>query len=122
MLRLSRQRSYTVPVLMRALDILEFLQRNGSSFLANQISAETKVPLSSTYRIVRTLVQRGYLEQSISGRYSFKTSTTSPDKSLITRGVLNERTIEEDAVAIVFALLQRSLSNPPPPSLMQKQG
>jgi hypothetical protein len=122
MLRLSRQRSYTVPVLMRALDILEFLQRNGSSFLANQISAETKVPLSSTYRIVRTLVQRGYLEQSISGRYSFKTSTTSPDKSLITKGVLNERTIEEDAVAIVFALLQRSLSNPPPSSFMQKQG
>jgi len=74
MLKVSRNRFYSVPVVMRALDVLEYLYRCESPVKTNEISDNLRVPLTTTYRILRTLVHRGYVVQDLDGRYSFNDS------------------------------------------------
>jgi hypothetical protein len=57
MLKLTRNRFYVVPVLMRTLDILEFLRASNAPLKTNEISHAT-------------LVHRGYLVQDLEGRFS----------------------------------------------------
>ena len=70
MLKVTRNRLYVVPVLMSSLDILEFLSRTEVPLKMNEISDATGVPLTTTYRILQTLVHRGYLAHDAEGRYS----------------------------------------------------
>jgi hypothetical protein len=71
MLKLSRNRFYSVPVVMRTLDILEYLYKCESPLKTNEISDSLRVPRTTTYRILRTLVHRGYVFQDLDGRFSF---------------------------------------------------
>lgn len=77
MLRLSKSRFYSVPVVMRTFDILEFLYASDIPLKTNEISKLAGVPQSTTYRILRTLVQRGYVLQDIEGRFIFERSEKS---------------------------------------------
>jgi hypothetical protein len=70
MLRITKNRFYVVPVLMRTLDILEFIRRSKTPLKMHDISTGTGVASTTTYRILRTLVHRGYLVQDIEGRFS----------------------------------------------------
>lgn len=70
MLRLSTTRFYAVPVLMRALDILELLSRVETPLKTNEVASATKIPMTTTYRILRTLAHRGYIVQDLEGRFS----------------------------------------------------
>ena len=70
MLKVTKKHLYVVPVLLSTLDILEFLSRIEAPLKMNEISSATGVSLTTTYRILQTLVHRGYLEQNIGGRYS----------------------------------------------------
>src|SRR5580700_6372372 len=70
MLKLSRNRFYSVPVVMRTLDILEYLYKCESPLKTNEISDSLRVPRTTTYRILRTLVHRGYVFQDLDGRFS----------------------------------------------------
>lgn len=70
MLRVTKNHFYVVPVLMRALDILEFLCERDSPIRMNEIATVTGVSQTTTYRILRTLVHRGYLAQDLEGRFS----------------------------------------------------
>ena len=70
MLRVTKSRFYLVPVLMRTLDILELLVRSNAPLKTNEISRVTGVSPTTTYRILRTLVYRGYLAQDLEGRFS----------------------------------------------------
>ena len=72
MLRLSKSRSYSVPVVLRTLDILELLSESDSPLKTNEISDRARVPRSTTYRILRTLAQRGYVSQDFDGRFRFR--------------------------------------------------
>jgi hypothetical protein len=72
MLRLTKSRSYSVPVVERTLDILEVLYGSDRPLKTNQISSIAKVSRSTTYRILRTLVQRGYVFQNLDGEFSVK--------------------------------------------------
>jgi Mn-dependent DtxR family transcriptional regulator len=65
-----RHRLYVVPVLMSSLDILECLSRTEVPLKMNEISEATGVPLTTTYRILQTLVHRGYLAHNPEGKYS----------------------------------------------------
>jgi hypothetical protein len=56
---------------MRTLDVLEYLYRCESPVKTNEISDSLQVPRSTTYRILRTLVHRGYVLQDLDGRFSF---------------------------------------------------
>jgi hypothetical protein len=74
MLRVSKSRSYSVPVVVRTLDILEVLHGSDCPLKTNEISSLARVSRSTTYRILRTLVQRGYVFQSLDGEFSVKHS------------------------------------------------
>jgi len=77
MFRLSKTRSYCVPVVRRTLDILELLYRHNSPLKTNEISDLTRIPQSTTYRILRTLMERGYVLQNVDGQFSVRSSTAA---------------------------------------------
>ena len=70
MLKAAKSRFYLVPVLMNTLDILELLSTPDARFKLNEISDLTGVPLTTTYRILQTLVHRVYLAHDLEGKYS----------------------------------------------------
>jgi len=70
MLKITKSRFYLVPVLMRTLDILEVLLRSDAPLKMNEISQRTGISKTTTYRILRTLVYRGYVGQDLEGRFS----------------------------------------------------
>jgi len=74
MLRLSKTGSYAVPVVLHTLDILELLYRSESPLRMSEIKTMTRTAHSTTYRILRTLVDRGYVSQDIDGRFGVKDS------------------------------------------------
>jgi hypothetical protein len=70
MLKITKSRFYLVPVLMRTLDVLETLANSDVPLKMNEISHKTRISKTTTYRILRTLVYRGYVGQDIEGRFS----------------------------------------------------
>lgn len=67
-LRKSR-RLYLIPVLSKALDILELLQTENQPMTLEAIHRQTKISKTTVYRVLKTYVHRGYLSQSPDGLY-----------------------------------------------------
>src|SRR5580704_6715809 len=67
-LRKSR-RLYLIPVLSKALDILELLQAENQPMTLEGIHRQTKISKTTVYRVLKTYVHRGYLAQSPDGLY-----------------------------------------------------
>lgn len=63
------KRLYLVPVLSKALDILELFQQERDSLSLEQIYQRTKISKTTVYRILKTFVHRGYLAQTQDGHY-----------------------------------------------------
>jgi ribose transport system substrate-binding protein len=55
---------YLIPVLTKALDILELLQNEGRPMVLETIHKRTKISKTTVYRILKTLVHRGYVGQT----------------------------------------------------------
>jgi ribose transport system substrate-binding protein len=68
-LRKTAKRLYLIPVLSKALDILELLARDNRELSLETIHRETKISKTTVYRILKTFVHRGYLSQSQEGLY-----------------------------------------------------
>jgi DNA-binding IclR family transcriptional regulator len=64
MQKVSKRQPYSVPVLMRALDILEFLRGSDIPLKPDEIANATGVSRTTTYRILHTFVRRGYVARS----------------------------------------------------------
>jgi len=62
-------RLYLIPVLSKALDILELLQVEKRPQSLEEIYKRTNISKTTVYRILKTLTHRGYLAQSESGLY-----------------------------------------------------
>jgi len=62
-------RLYLIPVLSKALDILELLQVENQPKSLEEIYRRTKISKTTVYRILKTLTHRGYLGQSENGLY-----------------------------------------------------
>jgi len=60
---------YHVPILSKALEILELLQTKNHSVSIEDLHRQTRFPKSSVYRILKTLEQRGYLDHEENGCY-----------------------------------------------------
>ncbi len=65
----SPKRLYLIPVLSKALDVLEMIQREGKPMSLENIHQQTQISKTTVYRILKTLVHRGYLAQSGDGLY-----------------------------------------------------
>lgn len=61
-----------VPAVGRALDILEFLGTSDTPQTTKEISKALHIPPTSTYRVVKYLCRRGYIDEdtNLDGRYS----------------------------------------------------
>lgn len=65
----SPKRLYLIPVLSKALDVLEILQREGKPMSLESMHQRTKISKTTVYRILKTLAHRGYIAQSQDGLY-----------------------------------------------------
>ena len=63
------KRLYLIPVLSKALDILELLQNENQPMTLEAIHRQTKISKTTVYRVLKTFVHRGYLVQSPDGLY-----------------------------------------------------
>jgi ribose transport system substrate-binding protein len=68
-LRKTSKRLYLIPVLSKALDILELLQAENQPLTLESIHRQTKISKTTVYRVLKTFVHRGYLSQSPDGLY-----------------------------------------------------
>jgi ribose transport system substrate-binding protein len=68
-LRKTSKRLYLIPVLSKALDILEMLQAENQPLTLEAIHRQTKISKTTAYRVLKTFVHRGYLSQSPDGLY-----------------------------------------------------
>jgi ribose transport system substrate-binding protein len=69
MLRKTTKKLYLIPVLSKALDILELLQSGGQPMTLEAIYRATHTSKTTVYRILKTFVHRGYLSQATDGTY-----------------------------------------------------
>lgn len=65
------KRLYLIPVLTKALDILELLQTEDQPLVLEAIHQRTKVSKTTVYRILKTLVHRGYVTQTADRHYRY---------------------------------------------------
>lgn len=63
------KRLYLIPILSKALDVLELLEQTNSPVSLEDVYQQTKISKTSVYRILKTLVHRGYVAQGQSGQY-----------------------------------------------------
>lgn len=60
---------YLIPVLSKALDVLELLQVDNQALTLEAIHKQTGTSKTTVYRVLKTLVHRGYIAQSQDGTY-----------------------------------------------------
>ncbi|MBW4027826.1 substrate-binding domain-containing protein [Acidipila rosea] len=65
----TTKRLYLIPILSKALDILELLQSENRPLALEAIHQRTRISKTTVYRILKTFVHRGYLAQSQDGLY-----------------------------------------------------
>jgi len=63
------KRLYLIPILSKALDVIELLEQDNSPLSLEDVYQRTKISKTSVYRILKTLAHRGYLAQTPSGQY-----------------------------------------------------
>lgn len=63
------KRLYLIPILSKALDVLELLEQTNGPMALEDVYQKTNISKTSVYRILKTLVHRGYVAQSQSGEY-----------------------------------------------------
>ena len=65
----SSKRLYLIPVLSKALDVLELLEAENQPLTLEFIHRKTRISKTTVYRVLKTFVHRGYLAQSPDGTY-----------------------------------------------------
>jgi ribose transport system substrate-binding protein len=63
------KRLYLIPILSKALDVLELLEQNHVPATLEDVYQKTQISKTSVYRILKTLVHRGYVAQAQNGQY-----------------------------------------------------
>ena len=67
--RKTTKRLYLIPVLSKALDILELLQAANQPMTLEAIHRQTRISKTTVYRVLKTFVHRGYLSHGPDGLY-----------------------------------------------------
>jgi ribose transport system substrate-binding protein len=63
------KRLYLIPILSKALDVIELLEQDNAPLTLEDVYQKTNISKTSVYRILKTLVHRGYLAQTQNGQY-----------------------------------------------------
>jgi ribose transport system substrate-binding protein len=63
------KRLYLIPILSKALDVLELLEQSHAPVTLEDVYQKTQISKTSVYRILKTLVHRGYVAQAQNGQY-----------------------------------------------------
>jgi ribose transport system substrate-binding protein len=63
------KRLYLIPILSKALDVLELLEQDHAPVTLEDVYRKTQISKTSVYRILKTLVHRGYVAQAQNGLY-----------------------------------------------------
>ncbi len=63
------KRLYLIPILSKSLDVLELLEQQNAPVTLEDVFQKTHISKTSVYRILKTLVHRGYVAQSQDGQY-----------------------------------------------------
>ena len=63
------KRLYLIPILSKALDILELLEAENKPLTLETIFQRSQISKTSIYRILKTFVHRGYVAQTPDGSY-----------------------------------------------------
>jgi ribose transport system substrate-binding protein len=63
------KRLYLIPILSKALDVLEVLEAQNAPVTLEDVYQRTQISKTSVYRILKTLVHRGYVAHGESGEY-----------------------------------------------------
>ena len=63
------KRLYLIPILSKALDVIELFEQESASLTLEDVYQRTNISKTSVYRILKTLVHRGYLAQTPNGQY-----------------------------------------------------
>ena len=63
------KRLYLIPILSKALNVIELLEQNHGPLALEEVFQKTKISKTSVYRILKTLVHRGYVAESQNGQY-----------------------------------------------------
>lgn len=63
------KRLYLIPILSKGLDVIELLEQSHGPVTLEDIYQKTQISKTSVYRILKTLVHRGYVAQAQNGTY-----------------------------------------------------
>jgi ribose transport system substrate-binding protein len=63
------KRLYLIPILSKSLDVIELLQETVGPLSLEDVYQQTKISKTSVFRILKTLVHRGYVAQGQNGQY-----------------------------------------------------
>jgi ribose transport system substrate-binding protein len=63
------KRLYLIPILSKALDVIELLEQDHAAVSLEDVYQKTHISKTSVYRILKTLVHRGYVAQAQNGLY-----------------------------------------------------
>ena len=63
------KRLYLIPILSKALDVLEMLEAQNSPMTLEDVFQRSHISKTSVYRILKTFVHRGYVAHTESGEY-----------------------------------------------------
>ena len=63
------KRLYLIPILSKALDVLELLEQSNAPVTLEDVYQKSQISKTSVYRILKTLVHRGYVAQAQNGTY-----------------------------------------------------
>lgn len=98
----EKQDRYTIQSIEKALDLLELLAKHGSLNLL-ELTELLEHPKSSTYRIVLTMEQRGFITRSDdNGKYCL-----GYKQLVLTRGLLERNTLRSAAMPVMKKLSER---------------
>ncbi len=61
--------AYLIPIVSKTLDVLELLEEQKQPLALEQVHQRTSISKTTVFRILRTLVHRGYVSRSGDGRY-----------------------------------------------------
>lgn len=101
---MAGQKVYAVPSIVRAMNVLEFLARSKHGASVSEISRDLALPKSSTYLILTTLEENGYLQRNVqTGKYYFGLKLVA-----LGRKVLEHLDLREVARPFLGALMRRT--------------